>query len=189
MPLSEEFLEQTVQLCGECVGQNLYTKDMLETAIQNEKHKFYLLVTPKKETVAYIYFILQDIRQAEQLAKHSFRQFCEEIHNESPVIGDLQSIGVHPQYRKRHLSEFLIKTALNWLWNESEAEVVFGVCWKIYGSVPMEKTLKKFGFLHLTDVKNIWYDRTDLYCPVCKGRCRCDAAIYYRILERKEKKK
>ena len=50
----------------------------------------------------------------------------------------------------------------------------------------MEKNLKKFGFCYLVNSKRVWYDKKELICPICNGRCKCDGAIYYKILERGE---
>lgn len=183
-PLSNDLLEQAVDLCGECVGENLYTKEMLEKAIQQQNHFFYLLLTPENKAVAYIYFTLMEIREAERLAKHSLDRLKENTQKSDPLIGNLQSIGVHSKYRQKQLSKRLVKIYLQWLLDKTPAEIAFGVFWKPNGMVPMEKTLKAFGFSHLADTKRVWYDKTELICPVCGGRCECDAAIYYKQLER-----
>lgn len=184
VPLSAELLEQTVAMCGECVGENLYTREILLKALKQPEQKFLLLVTPENKPVAYIYFRLMGLEEAEQLAKHSLAKLQELSGKEKPLLGNLQSIGVLPAYRNCDLSKYLVECYLRWIQEETEADMAFGVFWKPCGKVPMEKTLKSFGFSHLTDSKRVWYDRTDLVCPVCKGRCECDAAIYYKRLER-----
>ena len=103
---------------------------------------------------------------------------------EKPLFGNMRSIGIIPEYRNRRLSNYLVEQCLQWLIEKTEADIVIGVCWKPGGKVPMEKTLKRYEFSHLADVRRLWYDRVDLICPVCRGRCECDAAIYYKRLER-----
>lgn len=184
MALTHEFLSQAVELCGNCVGENLYTESELTEAIKQPEKEFILLMTPQNEAAAYIYFRLIDLQEAQKLANHSLEQLLELGFDETVVIGNLQSIGVSLEYRNHHLSEWLMKIYLKWLTDKTKADIAFGVFWKPCGIVSMEKTLKKFGFRHLTDSYNVWYNKEDLICPVCKGRCRCDAAIYYKRIER-----
>ena len=62
------------------------------------------------------------------------------------------------------------------------AGAVFAICWKPGKIVPAGKMLKECGFDDLTEAKNVWYDDKDLVCPYCKGRCRCDAEVFYKLL-------
>lgn len=182
--LSSELVEQALELCEACVGKNLYTKEMLLKAVEDSRQKFLLLVTSENKPAAYFYFRLIEIEEAEKLAKMSLAKLKKLTCKENPLIGNMQSIGVIPEYRNRQLSNYLVEQCLQWLTEETEADIVMGVCWKPGGKVPMEKTLKRYGFSHLADAKRLWYDRTELVCPVCRGRCECDAAIYYKKLER-----
>lgn len=186
-PLTWELLEQTVELCDQCVGKNLYTKAEFAEVMERKDRQIFLLLTPKGKVVAYIYFRLTDIAGAERLAKQSFQQFKEKGFDPYSLFGILQSIGVREEYRHCGLSEKLIEIYLQSLLKETAADIAFGVFWKPNGIAPMESVLKKYGFSYLTDSSNIWYDNENLVCPVCKGRCRCDAAIYYKLLERNEK--
>ena len=122
--------------------------------------------------------------EAEKLAKISLSKLKNLTGKEKPLFGNMQSIGIIPEYRNRRLSNYLVEQCLQWLIEKTEADIVIGVCWKPGGKVPMEKTLKRYEFSHLADVRRLWYDRVDLICPVCRGRCECDAAIYYKRLER-----
>lgn len=185
VPLTRELIEPTIAMCGECVGKNLYTEEMLLKALERPEEKFLLLVTPENKPVAYLYIRLIGIEEAEQIAKLSLSKLKELTGKDTPLIGNMQSIGVLPEYRNHDLSKYLIELGLQWLTEETEADIAFGVCWKPYGKVPVEKTVKSFGFSHLADSRRVWYDRTDLICPVCKGRCECDAAIYYKRLDRR----
>ena len=70
-PLTLEYLDQATQLCGKCVGENLYTKSIIEATIKQQNQQFFLLITPQKKAVAYIYFKLINLREAELLSKKS----------------------------------------------------------------------------------------------------------------------
>lgn len=182
--LSVELLEPALEICETCIGKNLYTKEILLKAITDPMQKFLLLVTSENKPVAYFYFRLIEIEEAEKLAKISLLKLKNLTGKEKPLFGNMQSIGIIPEYRNRRLSNFLVEQCLQWLIEKTEADIVIGVCWKPSGKVPMEKTLKRYEFSHLADVRRLWYDRVDLICPVCSGRCECDGAIYYKRLER-----
>lgn len=186
-PLTQELLEQTVALCDRCVGKNLYTKAELTQAMEGKERQLFLLVTPEKKVAAYAYFRLTDIAEAERLTKQALRQFEEKGFKEHSLLGLIQSIGVCEEYRHQGLSKKLVEIALQWLLENTEADIAFGILWKPYGKAPMEAVIKKCGFSYLTDSQNVWYDNENLVCPVCGGRCSCDAAIYYKLLERNAK--
>ena len=183
-PLSSELLEQAVMLCAKCVGENLYTKAMIEASIKRQDECFYLLLTREKRAIAYIYFTLMNLDEAEQLAKQPLSIFKEITQKDTLKIGNLQSIGILPEYRKQQLSIYLVDVFLQWIIKNSGAEIAFSVCWKPNGEIPLKRTLIEHGFEYLADAKGVWYDREQLICPICEGRCECDAAIYYKKLER-----
>ena len=185
-PLTLEYLDQATQLCGKCVGENLYTKSIIEATIKQQNQQFFLLITPQKKAVAYIYFKLINLREAELLSKKSLSKLKQIVKKDDLIIGNLQSIGVLAEYRKYKLSEYLMKVYLEYLLKNTQADIAFGVFWKKNGEIPMEKNLKKLGFCYLVNSKRVWYDKKELICPICNGRCKCDGAIYYKILERGE---
>ena len=185
-PLTLEYLDQATQLCGKCVGENLYTKSIIEATIKQQNQQFFLLITPQKKAVAYIYFKLINLREAELLSKKSLSKLKQIVKKDDLIIANLQSIGVLAEYRKCKLSEYLMKVYLEYLLKNTQADIAFGVFWKKNGEIPMEKNLKKFGFCYLVNSKRVWYDKKELICPICNGRCKCDGAIYYKILERGE---
>lgn len=57
------------------------------------------------------------------------------------------------------------------------ADLAFGVFWKPRGRFPMGRTLAACGFRSLGEARRVWYDRDDLVCPYCQGRCVCLAEV------------
>lgn len=176
-------LDRATKLCDRCVGKNLYSKANLASIIDNPIHYFYLLETPQRVAVGYIYFFLTDLDEMATLSKLPRERLSVISQKNNPVIGNLQSIGVVEEYRHLKLAAELVRFFLKHLKTHSTVDTVFGVLWKIDGYVPMEKTLKEFDFRYLTDAHMVWYDNQDLICPYCKGRCKCNAAIYYKSIE------
>ena len=66
------------------------------------------------------------------------------------------------------------------------ADTAMCLAWVTKGRVPMGGNLLASGFSYLRDAHRVWYDNENLVCPYCKGRCTCDAAIYYKILKERD---
>lgn len=182
--LTVKYLEMAVTLCNGCVGENLYPMKYLAEIIDKPDHFFYLLFSKKEEVVGYIYFYLTDLEEMSRLSKLLIEQIACISQRSHPVIGNLQSIGVVKKYQRKGMSAILMDIYLSKLSEIPWADVAFGVFWKAKGFIPMEKTLNAFQFTYLTDAHGVWQDKKDLICPVCQGTCVCDAAIYYKTLEK-----
>lgn len=180
--LREEELGEAVALCDQCVGENMYTREELAQAITSENRFFFLLKTDEGKIAGYIYYYLTDV---ESVAKHA-KLSTDKLEAVCPVknapVGKLQSIGLREEYRKSGLAAQMLDFALNDM-RRISIGTAFIICWKINGFVPLEGTLRKCSFSHLAEAKKIWYDMTDLVCPVCRGRCHCDAEVYYKRID------
>ena len=180
--LGLEDFEETLWLCDRCVGKNLYTREDLTQAIEAENSTFLLLKTKEGQIAGYIYYYLTDV---EQIARDS-RQHTERISevcasgNQMPV-GKIQSVGIKEEFRSLGLAGQLVRFALTQL-AEKGASETFIICWNIRGQIPLGKVLRECHFTHLATAKRIWYDKKALYCPYCKGRCKCDAEVFYKKL-------
>ncbi len=180
--MTPELLPQLVKLCAICVGENLYTESALKEAMASQDKIIFALVTPDNELVAYIYLTLIDFAEAQKLSNNNLDSLKKVGFDESVHIGNVQSIGVAPAYRKQHLSIVLVKKALRWFEDSTAADIAFAIAWNKQGEVPMARTFESHDFKVLTIAKKVWYNKLDLICPVCKGRCKCDATIYYKRL-------
>ena len=95
------------------------------------------------------------------------------------LVGKLQSVGIKEAFRRQGLAVLMMEYALAQFAGKG-VENVFIICWNAGGKVPLEKALQKCQFVHLSSAKQIWYDKKDLFCPYCKGRCKCDAEVYFK---------
>lgn len=59
---------------------------------------------------------------------------------------------------------------------------LFGSAWIYNGKIPISGTFKTFDFRPLYKRQMLWYDDPEYHCVLCKGRCRCEAMIYYKTL-------
>lgn len=182
--LSRELLDTAAEMCDVCVGKNLYTVADLELVLHQPGHCFYILYTSGGEPAAYIYFSLTDLESLSTACKMPVEKLSAMSEKEAPLVGQIQSIGVLPEYRQYNLGDRLMAFALDYMEKNTEADLVSGIAWKPEGRIPMKNLLDKYDCKYLGDSKNVWYDCEGLVCPVCGGRCSCDAAVYYKLFER-----
>ena len=183
-PLKKEDIDEVRQLCDECVGQNLYSEGEIASTLSDEDRFFYLLKNEKGKIIGYIYYYLTDedsIAEYSKLDKALLHSVCQKTEKK---VGKIQSVGLKENYRGCGLATQMIHFVLGKL-RAVSVEVVFIVCWKPAGSVPLKKALSGCDFSFLTEAEKVWYDDADLICPYCNGRCRCNAEVYYKILNRR----
>lgn len=185
--LDAEFVKETKALCDICVGVDLYSEEYIQSIIGNPRQVFYLLFSKERELAGYVFFQLMDIADMMAFVKMKKSQLMPLLQREDCVISNFRSLGIAPKMRNRHFSEALTKFSIEYSRETLKADIYFGAFWKQGDKIPMMKNIEKFGFLHYASAGRIWYDEKDLYCPVCKGRCRCEAEIYYIRLQEAEK--
>lgn len=181
-PLEREDVAVAKSLCDECVGANLYSEDDILRAVKEEDAFFYLLKTDNGEPVGYIFYLITDEESIAKYAKLGVATLSAVYPNGGKRVGKMQSVGVKECFRGMGLATRLFDFALEEL--SLSVEAVFAVCWKQGKVVPVGKVLARCGFEYLTDAKKVWYDDVNLICPYCKGRCTCDAAVYYKLFKR-----
>ncbi len=180
-PLTFEKIGIALALCEKCVGQNLYKKEELELAII-DPDRFFFLAFSKEELVGYIYFRLTDVESiasAVRFDKTRILPLC----GENAVIGRIQSVGVDERFRGCGIASLMIEFASSQFVSRN-VDICFVVCWKINDRIPLKNSMETSRFTFFDFAYNIWYDIEDLFCEYCDGRCRCDAALYYKFLNK-----
>lgn len=179
--LTEEYLDRAVALCAQCVGENLYPKRYIASILYQPDHYYNLLLTPEGELAGYHYFHLTGLEAAARETRLPVQRLKGISKRENPVVAQFQSVGVAPGFQRLGLARRLAELALTEAQAE-KADLALCMAWKYDGHVPMGDNLTACGFRYLTDSRMAWYDNEKLVCPICKGRCKCDAAIYYKEL-------
>lgn len=175
-------LNETVELCGSCVGENLYQKEDLMMILDKQDSFFYLLMDQDGMVIGYVFFEITDRKELAGYFKIEQARLLSIIKPADRIV-HFRSIGITEKMRGKQLSDRLMDFALECSRERLRADVMIGAFWKKRGRVPMKRVLSGFGFRHFATVEKIWYDRTDLICPVCSGRCVCPAEIYYKRLK------
>ena len=181
-PLLEEEVNEARLLCDECVGENLYGAEEIASAVGAVDRFFYLLKSEAGEPVGYIYYYLTEPEDIAKYAKLDAELFRKVYSRTDKKVGKIQSVGLKEEYRGIGLAAQMVNFILEKL-KEISIDVTFIVCWKPGGILPLGKALSECKFAYLSEAKKVWYDDTELICPICHGRCLCDAEVYYKRLD------
>ena len=180
-PLKKEEIEEASFLSDECVGKNLYPTEEIAATLNDQEKFFYLLKNEKDETIGYIYYFLTNEEEIAKYSKLDINVFRKVYSDFNKKVGKIQSVGIKREYRGNELAVEMMRFILKEM-KKLGIDITFIVCWNPGGILPLGKTLAKCEFSYLTEAKKIWYDDIELICPHCKGRCSCDAEIYYKLL-------
>lgn len=118
-----------------------------------------------------------NISQAAELLKCNEKDVSEIFPNVT-VFADHTGIAVSPNVRGNGVSNVLFSVYNDAILNK--ASVVFYNVWvRNGGEKPAVSLIEGYGASFLKRIPQYWYDVPDLYCDVCKGRCKCDCDIYF----------
>lgn len=181
-PLRLNEISTAKALCDICVGKNLYSEKDLGNTVEDKKQFFWVLKTEDGETAGYIYYKLTDTKALAKYAKLD-EKILLGVSDSGDKIGQIQSVGIKDEFRGLGIAARLIEFAADRL-QKADVSAVFTVCWKAENGAFLAPALKSCGFSFLASAENVWYDEKQLICPICGGRCRCGAEIYFKKQER-----
>lgn len=184
--LTEPYIGELASLSDMCVGEGMYPPEVLRAMMEDPSQYVYLVLGPEGDLAAYIYFHLIGMKEAAAIAKVSEEKFAALSRKADPIFAHMCSMGVAHKYRKKGISSWLYALSMDYIESNGLADAAFGTAWKINGSVAMDSNMLRQGFRHLQDSHMVWYDHPTLNCPVCHGRCRCDAAVYVKSCDKEE---
>lgn len=181
-PLSAENITAAKELCDISVGENLYTVEILNSAIKMQNHLFYMLYKETRE-IGYFYCFVTDVPDATKRLKLG-RLSLQLFKNDQVKVGLFQSIGLLPEYQKNGLAIKMIRYFEKVLFDQYKVNIIVASSWKQGDLIPAEKPLSNCGFTYFADVPRVWHEVKDLKCSYCKNKkCICDAAIFYKVGE------
>ena len=181
-PLQPGQAAQAAALCDRHVGKNLYHAAELAEIPGSPDRFFFFLRAPDGKTAGYFYFYLSDLQETAAYLKMEPARLAQVSDKAQPLFVNLRSIGIEAAYRGRSLSTSFVAWALDFVREHTRADVAAAVCWKPNGVIQVKNIMQQLHFRYFADLPRFWYHVEDLHCPVCKGRCRCDAVFYYKAL-------
>lgn len=163
-------------------GENYTNEDKMQKYAENENNICKLAIEAKEDKL--IGFFLMHGTTISGLAKE-FKLKIDEIKN---FIGDnekiciAKSLALQKNSEKGGIATELVKESL-----EKAKRMGFYSSWsplwiRKNGSIPAKHVIERNGYLFYKNVHMLWVDDGNYRCVDCDGPCRCDAAIYYKIL-------
>lgn len=179
---SLRYLSSMVELGVERFGEKYTNEDKLRAYVENRKNICKLVLDTENDRL--LGFFLMHETNLEGLAKE-FKLNKYEIKR---IVGNdericvAKSLVLQKDSEKAGLATELTRRGL-----EKAKRMGFYSCWSPLwirkdGAVPAEHVIKRNRFIFYKVVHMLWVDDKDYKCLDCNGPCKCDAAIYYKIL-------
>ena len=177
-----QYLKEMVELGNERFGKSYTNENKLRTYAENKNNICKLAIDTKEDKL--IGFFLMHGTNISGLAKE-FKLTQEEIKNfvgNNERICVAKSLALQRNSEKGGIATELVKESL-----EKAKEMGFYSSWSPLwirkdGSIPAKTVIERNGFLFYKNVHMMWVDYKNYRCVDCDGPCKCDAAIYYKIL-------
>ena len=172
----QDFLPM-LSLCDERYGPGYLTREIFDHWME---HKSLLKVAEIGEGFAG-FAVMVPATVQEVMEKMAMpREDVEAIAGERPAL-IYKSAAVLQQHEHKGVMHALAVAGLETARQEGYGSL-FGSAWVYQGKSPIAGTFRVFGFKPLYKRERLWYNDPDYTCVVCKGRCTCDAMIYYKTL-------
>ncbi len=169
--------EKIVELCNRRYGTGYMTLESFNKLLKNPN--FFKIATTNGKFMGFASFLAdidENVAKSMGLSELEIANISDGkpsvIYKSAALESEFEGCGV-----MRKLLGELIKQATN-----NNYGAIFASAWVIGDIVPIERNLKTFEFKYIANRSMLWCDDEGYNCIVCKGRCRCDAAIYYKKL-------
>lgn len=173
----EEDFEEILPLCDERYGSGYLTKGIFGHWME---HKSLLKVAELGEEFAGFAVMVPAIVEEVMEKMAMPREDVEAIAGGRPAL-IYKSAAVLRQHEHKGVMHALALAGLETARREGYGSI-FASAWVYQGKSPIAGTFRVFGFKPLYKREKLWYSDSDYTCVVCKGRCTCDAMIYYKTL-------
>ena len=172
----QDFL-QMLPLCDERYGSGYFTKAIFDHWMGHKS----LLKIAELEGAFAGFAVMVPATVEEVMEKMAMpREDVEAIAGGRPAL-IYKSAAVPRQHEHKGVMHALALAGLETARQEGYGSL-FGSAWVYQGKSPIAGTFRVFGFKPLYKREKLWYNDPDYTCVVCKGRCTCDAMIYYKTL-------
>lgn len=177
--LTENKIDETIALMDSMVGEGLYTRNLLEESIKNDKH-FFKIICEEEKVVAYCYYIIMSAGEYKDLLTETKPSKFLYSLGDDVMICAMQSIGIINRDRGHNVSDILVESGLS-IAKKLKCEFAIVYAWEYNGNVPAKSLLKRCGFRHEETIDRAWEKIETLKCDKCGGNtCCCSARVFVR---------
>lgn len=175
--------EQIKRICEDRFGKGYITEEEFKKWIKNPD---FCKVAVYGETVAGIVYLMPETPEALAKALKLDEEYVKRASNGKKVIHS-RCAALDVEFEHRGLTPILHNVIFGNI-DKNVYGAIFAPAWTYNGYTPMKKYLEREGFGFIGNKENIWYDMDGYECVICKGRCKCDAAIFEKTIYQEEKK-
>lgn len=179
---SPEYLDSMIELGEKRFGEMYTNRDKLYSYVTNKNNICKLAVD--KESNRLLGFFLSHKTNVPNLSEE-FKLTEDDIRN---VVGGhenlcvAKSLVLQKDAEKYGLATELVREGM-----EKAKKMGYYSAWSPLWirkdhSIPAKKVIERNGFKFSEISHMLWVDDKDYKCVDCHGPCKCDAAIYYKIL-------
>lgn len=176
------YLNDIIDLAKKRLGDGYSNSEELQRYANRPSNIFKLIIDAANGNL--VGFFKMHGTNVSGLAKE-FKLTPDEIRN---VVGGNESICVakslvlQKECEKAGLATNLVRDTL-----EEAKQKGFYSCWSPLwvrkdGSIPAKKIMDRNDFKYYKNSHMVWVDDKEYKCIDCEGPCKCDAAVYYKIL-------
>lgn len=171
--------EELVGFTEECFGEAYTFVPEMREFITNENNRLY--VEEEDGRIIGAVLFLNDDRDKIMEDMDVRGDDFDRISGGKPILHHKFSI-VRDDQRGRGLMTEMLDEAVKELESEGKYGALFTQGWIKQDTIPMENIFKRMGYKVYGRQIRPWWKYADRTCNICGGRCKCDAMVYYRIL-------
>lgn len=178
---SHEYIDGIIDIGIKSFGENYITKEEILKYVNKDNEMCTLAIDKNtNEILGYCLFFEENMDKAEK-DFHIPKTDLISITGSDSSICHAKSIAIRKTCESRGIGFNLFDKTINKAKNLGY-KVAWCPAWKRGDFIPVEKVLLKSGFTYFKTVSNIWEKDKNYKCVDCNGPCKCDAAIYYKLL-------
>ena len=176
-----KYLDEIVNIANSRFGKNYYSNENFMKTLERSKGMCSVAVDKNtNEVLGYCIFFEEDLKNAEKHFKIPEEELAY-VSGSGESICHTKSIALKENCEKLGIGMGLFTRTLEKAKNLGYKSA-WCPAWIHHGYIPVGNVLKKNNFTYYKTVGNLWEDDNDYKYIVCHGPCKCDAAIYYKIL-------
>ncbi|MBQ6319346.1 MAG: GNAT family N-acetyltransferase [Lachnospiraceae bacterium] len=168
-----------VSLTCECFGENYTFDEEMQGFIDDERNRVYVEYDDKGLCGAFM--MLAEDKDSISESMEVTSDDYDRLSRGKPCLHHKFCV-VREDRRKDGLMTAMLQEAIPDLENEGIYGAIFAQTWILNNEIPMARVCDRIGYKQYKRQFRPWYGITDRYCNICKGRCKCDAMVYYRQL-------
>ena len=174
-----EDTEELVEFADGCFGRYYIFEPEMRSFISDDNNRFY--VEQRDDRIIGAILFLNDSKEKIMEDMEVEADDFDRISKGKPVLHHKFSI-IREEYRGQGLMSIMLSDAISRIEQEGRYGAIFTQGWIKEDQVPMEGIFIRNGYILYKRQIRPWWKYSDRTCNICGGRCKCDAAVYYRQL-------